>query len=122
MAARLEGRRMTRMIDLQKLADVLNKHVVECYFAKGWGAGDARDCIVFSELPCNLYGVNDVEDAPATTLIREALVRDGLQVTHYAYPAGEHAVDIDRDDRLQSSHHKDTYTEALLAVALEVWR
>jgi len=117
------------MIDLKELADVLNKHGVKCEYINRRG----DEWVAFQRYQASFsidMKRDDILNAPATTIIREALVRDGwqVQVMHDSYK-GKMAIHNNsvslfsqKSGLCPVSGYGESYTEALLSVVMEVWR
>jgi hypothetical protein len=115
------------MIDLKLLASALNAHGVKCEYCEL--SLDGCERIKFTGCFFALYnGDDDSLNAESCTLIREGVVRSGLQVRHTHDESGHSCVAIaNPGGSLKSglrteTHVKPTYTEALCACTLEACR
>lgn len=114
---------------LTKLCEALNKGGIECEYQTctnyGWiefGDNEGPEGNVICL--CNEYA--EFQNAPACTIIREALVRSGFDMNHWHATECKHFVRaINMTDLTNTEEWKaeaPTYTEALLTCMMEVWR
>ena len=110
-------------IDIKEVAEVLNRHGVNSRYIDETNSIEIHE---FSHGPCWITPrLEDVPSAPATTIIREAMVRDGLYMRHDiepTYNGMRHCVGAARAITTHGSGWQDTYTEALLGCMMEAWR
>lgn len=107
-------------IDIKEVAEVLNRHGVECRYDS---CKDGEMIVIQSEFLD--LDEPDCQNSFATTLIRDAMVRDGLYMRHDiepTYNGMRHCVGAARAITTHGSGWKETYTEALLTCMMEAWR